>query len=219
MSDEVDGILRVLSCQVGGDSPQISADVVSGKRCGEMSANVLGKATVSSTKEDAREESLASITVERDDGVHVREERLQRWRLIGVDVVGRDVPFEIGGLVDSVVGRVRLLGDEPADDVGEFFEAPAVVRHDPKRAAKLAHLVDLWMLEQFSERHRSEVCVERRRVVMSAAVMTATRMTKSGRDPTSWMAVARRDCMLSTRDPMGPSDERSVIATYQYQAR
>lgn len=147
VSNEVDGVLRVLSSEVGGDSPQICADVVCGKSCGEMSANVLSKATVSSSEEDAREESLASVSVERDDGVHMRKERLQRWRLIGVDVVRRDVPFEIGGLVDSVVGRLRLLGDESPDDVGELFEAPAVVRHDPKCAAKFAHLVDFGMLK------------------------------------------------------------------------
>ena len=73
--DEVDGILRVLPGKVRRNPLQVSADVVCRESGGEMAANVFGELAVSAPEEDAREESFATVSVERDDGVDVSQER------------------------------------------------------------------------------------------------------------------------------------------------
>lgn len=91
--------------------------------------------SVATTEENAREIALAAISVERDDGVDVLEERRQWLRMRRIDLVGGHMPLEVSGLMNPVVGGVGSFCDPPPDDVGEFLQSTSVIRHDAEWAA------------------------------------------------------------------------------------
>ena len=72
------------------------------------------KCSVAATEEDAREIALAAISVERDDGVDVLEERRQWLRMRRIDLVGGHVSvafYTISATSGHVkTGRLRALG-------------------------------------------------------------------------------------------------------------
>ena len=169
------------------------ADVVGGKCAGQMARDVLSKSAVSSTEEDAREEPLTPVAVQGHDRIHVAEEALEMRGVRGIDVMRGDMPFQVGRLVDSVVGGIRSLGDASTDDIGQFFESTPVVRHDPEVASQLTYLFDVGVLEEVAKGHRADRPDFDRRLKISASVTMAINTTASDRPPTSWSHVVTRD--------------------------
>ena len=143
----------MLTSEVGGNSIQIVADVIGGETFAEVVGEMSGKRSVTSAEKDAREETLAAITVKCDDRVYMPKESRELFRMRWVDVVRCDMPFEVCRLMDSVIGRISLFGNPPSDDVGEFFKTAAVIRHDSKGSTKIAQFFYIWMLKQIAKCH------------------------------------------------------------------
>lgn len=77
----------MLSCEVRRDSFKIVADVICRKGTSEMPSNVASEFPVPTTKQDAREETFPTKSVECDDGVDVLEETLQLRGMRRINVV------------------------------------------------------------------------------------------------------------------------------------
>jgi len=121
--------------------------------------------------------------------------------------------------MDPVVRGVRSFGDSLTDDISQLFETATVVRHDAESAPKLAYLFDFRMLKEFTKCHVVERSDLARRAMINATASTANMIAARPQLPMSCSIVANLDCAFSIRDASGPSVERSLMATNQYQLR
>jgi len=111
----------MLTSEVGGNSFQIVADVIGGETFAEVVGEMSGKRSVTSAEKDAREETLAAITVKCDNRVDMSQKARELFRMCWVDVVRCDMPLEVCWLMDPVIGRISPFGNSSPNDIGEFF--------------------------------------------------------------------------------------------------
>ena len=87
LGNQVDRIPWVLTRKVSRDPIKVVADVVCRKCGGEVLSDVTSERPMATAEQDAREETLAAVAVERDDGVDVIQEALELSRVGWIDVM------------------------------------------------------------------------------------------------------------------------------------
>jgi hypothetical protein len=107
--------------------------------------------SVSAAEEQMAMETAATITVDRDDDVHVVHELGERRGVLRIEMRRRDMVSMRRRLNDAIEGSARSARHLFRDGIGRTLQITAVIGHHAESSPQLAELGDFSPFEKFSQ--------------------------------------------------------------------